>query len=119
MSDNKTKGQRSFNMSQIKGKNTKPEEYIRKLLFAQGYRFRKNASGIIGHPDIWMAKYNLANFINGCFWHRHKGCKYAYIPKSNVEFWETKFRQNIERDQRVLRELSDSKFVVWLSGSVQ
>ncbi len=116
LADIKSKEQRSFNMSKIKGKDTKPEEYIRKLLFARGYRYRKNAKGVIGHPDIWMARYNLAIFINGCFWHRHQGCKYAYSPKSNVEFWNRKFDQNVERDQKVLKSLSEQKIrclIIW------
>ena len=103
-------------MSCIKGKDTKPEEYLRKLLFAQGYRYRKNASSLTGHPDIWMARYRLAIFVNGCFWHRHPGCKYAYTPKSNVEFWNKKFSQNVERDKREIHQLLDQNIrcmIVW------
>ena len=103
-------------MSCIKGKDTKPEEYLRKLLFAQGYRYRKNASSLTGHPDIWMARYRLAIFVNGCFWHRHPGCTYAYTPNSNVEFWNKKFSQNVERDKREIHQLLDQNIrcmIVW------
>lgn len=86
-----TSEQRSKNMSAIHSKNTRPEIYFRKLLFAEGYRYSLNAKNIPGHPDIYLRKYNTAIFINGCFWHRHEGCKYAYLPKSRVEFWQKKF----------------------------
>lgn len=92
-------------MAAIKGKDTKPEVYIRSLLFSRGYRFRKNSSNVPGHPDIWLRKYNTAIFINGCFWHRHINCKYAYVPKSRIDFWEKKFSANIARDEAVCQEL--------------
>lgn len=116
VADIKSREKRSRNMAAIKGKDTKPEVYLRGLLFRHGYRFRKNTSLITGHPDIWMRKYNVAIFINGCFWHRHEGCKYAYKPKSNIEFWQRKFQLNVIRDQKVRDELKSKKvrcIIVW------
>ena len=106
MADIKSPEERSRNMSAIKSKDTKPELYLRKLLFAKGYRYRKNVTSVYGHPDIWLAKYNTAIFVHGCFWHRHEGCKYAYFPKSRIKFWTEKFNKNIERDQKVINELN-------------
>lgn len=109
MTDIKSPEERSKNMSKIRSKGTAPEEYVRKKLFARGYRYRKNVRTVPGHPDAWLPKYNVALFINGCFWHRHKDCKYAYMPKSRVEFWTEKFRRNVERDEEVHKQLSDQK----------
>lgn len=91
---------RSYNMSQIKGKDTKPEEMVRKYLFAQGFRYRKNDKKIPGTPDIVLPKYKTVIFINGCFWHGHAGCKYFVWPKSNRDFWKKKIEANISRDQQ-------------------
>ena len=116
MADIKSPEERSRNMAKIRSRDTKPEEYIRKLLFSQGYRYRKNVSNLPGHPDAWMAKYNTAVFVHGCFWHRHEGCKYAYTPKSRVEFWTDKFRKNIERDRTVREQLDERKIrslIIW------
>ena len=88
MTDIKSPEERSRNMAAIRSKDTKPEVYLRKLLFAQGYRYRKNYKKIPGHPDIYLPKYRTAIFVHGCFWHRHQGCKYAYMPYSNIEFWK-------------------------------
>lgn len=103
--DTVTSEQRSKNMSAIRSKDTKPEIYIRKLLFSRGYRYRVNSKQVSGHPDVYLKKYNTAIFIHGCFWHRHEKCKYAYMPKSNVEFWYKKFDTNIRRDAVVQEEL--------------
>ena len=116
MADVLTPKQRSYNMSQIHGKDTKPEEYIRKLLFNHGYRYRKNVKNVPGHPDAWLARYNTAVFVNGCFWHRHEGCKYAYTPKSRIEFWNDKFQKNTARDKVVedqLKEQGIRSLVIW------
>lgn len=116
MADIKTPEARSLNMSKIRSRDTKPEVWLRKQLFSRGYRYRKNASHIPGHPDLWMTKYNTAIFVHGCFWHRHQGCKYAYHPKSRAEFWEVKFRRNMERDRKVETELSSSgirMLIIW------
>ena len=92
-------------MAAIHSKNTKPEIYFRKLLFARGYRYSLNSGKVPGHPDIYLRKYNAAIFIHGCFWHRHSGCQYAYMPKSRVEFWKKKFEANVKRDCVVREEL--------------
>ena len=116
MADIVSPEKRSQNMSAIRSKNTKPEVYLRKLLFAQGYRYRIADKSVPGHPDIFLRKYNTAIFVNGCFWHRHPGCKYAYTPKSRVEFWQKKFDANIKRDEYVRKELMRKKVkvvIVW------
>ena len=116
MADIKSPEERSCNMSLIKEQDTKPEIYLRKLLFSKGYRYRKNYSKIIGHPDIWMSKYNTAIFIHGCFWHRHLNCKYAYEPKSNIDFWRKKFDTNVTRDKNVKNQLISNGIkciIVW------
>lgn len=105
MADIVSPEKRSQNMSAIRSKNTKPEMYLRKLLFAQGYRYRIADKSVPGHPDIFLRKYNTAIFVNGCFWHRHPGCKFAYTPKSRVEFWQKKFDDNVRRDSVVKAEL--------------
>lgn len=116
MADIKTTEERSRNMSVIKSKDTRPEVFVRKLLFSHGYRYRKYSTKIPGHPDIWMRKYNTAIFVNGCFWHRHEGCKYAYTPKSKIEFWTTKFDNNKRRDKTVYNALSSKGIkclIIW------
>ena len=116
MADIKSPEARSFNMSRLRCKDTKPEEYIRKRLYAEGFRYRKNYRAVTGCPDVWLPKYNLAVFIHGCFWHRHRNCKYAYSPKSRESFWESKFQRNIERDRAVRDELSQKGtrvLVIW------
>jgi DNA mismatch endonuclease (patch repair protein) len=85
-------------MSRIKDRNTKPEIIVRKALHRLGYRFRLHRKDLPGRPDIVLPKYKTVIFVHGCYWHRHKGCKYAYTPKSRVEFWERKFKENSERD---------------------
>lgn len=107
---------RSYNMSRIRGKNTKPEEFVRKYLFAQGFRYRKNDARLPGKPDIVLQKYKTVIFVNGCFWHAHEGCRYFVWPKNNAEFWKKKIGGNIERDsknQRLLTELGWKVIVVW------
>ena len=103
-------------MAAIRSKNTKIELSLRKMLFARGYRYRLHSNSIPGHPDMWLKKYNSAIFINGCFWHRHAGCKYAYVPKSHTEFWDKKFEQNIARDLTVREQLEEKHIrclIVW------
>ena len=116
MGDIKSKEARSENMRAIKSRDTKPEMVIRKCLFARGYRYRISPKNIPGHPDIYLAKFNAAIFIHGCFWHRHQNCKYAYSPKSKVEFWEAKFATNIARDRIVSDQLSQDgirQLIIW------
>lgn len=107
---------RSYNMSRIRGKNTKPEEFVRKYLFALGFRYRKNDIRLPGKPDIVLPKYKTVIFVNGCFWHAHEGCRYFVWPKNNAEFWKKKIGGNIERDaknQKLLAELGWNVIVVW------
>ena len=114
--DTITKEQRSRNMAAIRSVNTIPELYLRKLLFSKGYRYSINSKKVSGHPDIYLKKYNTAVFINGCFWHRHEGCKYSSTPKSKVEYWQKKFEMNIRRDRTVKSELKDANvkcLVIW------
>jgi len=108
MADTLNPDKRSWNMSQIKGKDSKPELLVRSYLHCSGFRFRANVKSLPGRPDIVLKKYNAIIFVDGCFWHRHKGCKYSYIPKSRKDFWETKFINNIQRDKIVNEELSKS-----------
>lgn len=105
MADTISPERKSRNMSAIKSKDTKPEVYLRKLLYHQGFRYRKNYSGVFGHPDIYLPKYKVAIFVHGCYWHRHSGCQYAYMPKSRVEFWQKKFDDNVRRDNLVRKTL--------------
>lgn len=98
---------RSYNMSQIKGKNTKPEETVRKYLFSHGFRYRKNDRRLPGTPDIVLPKYKTVIFVNGCFWHGHEGCKYFVYPQNNAEFWKNKIKTNIERDLRKENQLTE------------
>lgn len=94
-----TPSQRSYCMSRIRGKNTKPEILVRKGLHAHGFRFRLQDRKLPGRPDIVLPKYGVVIMVNGCFWHGHKGCRYATRPKSNVEFWTAKIERNRHRDQ--------------------
>ena len=114
--DTLIKEKRSWNMSKIRSKNTKPEITVRSKLHKAGYRFRLHVKGLPGKPDIVLPKYNTIIFINGCFWHRHKGCKYAYKPKTRVDFWNEKLNRNIKRQGEVLKELRDLEWkvlVIW------
>ena len=108
--------QRSRNMSAIKSKNTKPENTVRKLLHSMGYRFRLHKKDLPGSPDIVLPKYKTVIFVHGCFWHRHQNCKYASNPKTRIEFWEKKFKENIERDKKTqekLKNLGWKTKIVW------
>lgn len=103
-------------MSRIRGKNTKPEEIVRKYLFSRGFRYRKNDRRYPGKPDIVLPKYKTVIFVNGCFWHRHEGCRYASVPKSRQDFWLPKLQGNVERDQRnieALKKAGWSVIVIW------
>lgn len=103
--DKITKEKRSWNMSRILSKNTKPEIIVRSILHRLGYRFRLHRNDLPGKPDIVMPKYKTIIFVHGCYWHRHKGCKLAYTPKSRKDFWEAKFTSNIRRDKKNREEL--------------
>lgn len=103
-------------MAAVRGRNTKPEMIVRRLLFSLGYRFRLHRKDLPGRPDIVFAGRRKAIFVHGCFWHRHVGCSKATTPKTRADFWNTKFDQNVERDHRVEKALADigwSSLVVW------
>ena len=108
MADVHTPEQRSYNMSQIRNKNTKPEELVRKYLFSQGFRYRKNDARLPGKPDIVLPKYKTVIFVNGCFWHGHEGCKYFVWPKNNADFWREKISSNILRDAKTVKALNSA-----------
>lgn len=112
MADVHTREKRSYNMSRIRGKDTKPEEIVRKYLFSQGFRYRKNDSRLPGKPDIVLPKYKTVIFVNGCFWHGHTGCKYFVWPQNNAEFWKKKITGNISRDAQIQSELQHSGWKV-------
>jgi len=98
MADVHDKATRSYNMSQIKSKDTKPEILVRKFLFANGFRFRLHVKDLPGKPDIVLPKYKTIIFVNGCFWHGHEGCKYFVIPKTRTEWWAEKIKRNKQLD---------------------
>ena len=112
----KVSEQRSRNMSAIKSKNTKPEIAVRKVLHSMGYRFRLHRKDLPGSPDIVLPKYKIVIFVHGCFWHRHKDCKYSTTPKTRREFWENKFKANLKRDleiQEKIKNLDWRSVVIW------
>jgi len=116
MADKLTPERRSWNMSRIRSKNTKPELIVRSLLHRMGFRFRVNRKDLLGKPDIVLPKYKTVIFVHGCFWHRHKGCKGATTPSTRREFWEKKFKDNTNRDKRNRRELKKAGWnviVLW------
>lgn len=107
---------RSYNMSRIKGKNTRPEEIVCKYLFFQGFRYRKNDKKLPGTPDIVLPKYRTVIFVNGCFWHGHESCRYFVVPKTNTEFWVNKIETNRQRDSKKIKDLQElgwKVIVVW------
>lgn len=116
LADNHSKEVRSKNMSHIRSANTKPEELVRKYLFSKGLRYRKNDSRYPGRPDIVFPKYKTCVFVNGCFWHQHKDCKYAVLPASNQNYWLPKLLRNVQRDisnQIALENDGWKVLVVW------
>ena len=114
--DIKTPERRSWNMSRIHSQDTKPEMVIRSFLHLHNFRYRLHEKNLPGSPDIVLPKYKTVIEVRGCFWHRHPGCKVATMPSSNVDFWRTKFEQNISRDRRneiALSERGWNLIVVW------
>jgi DNA mismatch endonuclease (patch repair protein) len=103
---------RSFNMSQIKGKNTKPEMLVRKFLFSKGFRYRLHVKNLPGKPDIVLPKYNTVIFVHGCFWHGHKSCKYFVVPKTRTEWWLLKINRNKMLDKKNTKVLSQDSWNV-------
>jgi len=107
---------RSYNMSQISGKDTKPEMIVRKFLHANGFRYRLHVKDLPGKPDLVLPKYNSVIFVHGCFWHVHEECDYFKLPQTNTEFWEKKLYRNKKRDEnhiQKLREMGWNVIVVW------
>ena len=116
MTDVHSSETRHYNMSRIKGKDTKPELIVRKYLFGKGFRYRLNVKGLPGKPDLVLPKYRTVIFIHGCFWHGHENCKYFVIPKTRTAWWTEKIGKNKERDQRThasLRETGWNIMTVW------
>lgn len=116
MSDKHNEQQRRYNMQQIKGKNTKPELLLRKILFASGFRYRINVTNLPGKPDMVLKKYKTAIFVNGCFWHGHEHCRFFVIPKTRTDFWINKIEGNKLRDSKnitLLKEMGWSVITVW------
>lgn len=116
MADKLTPERRSWNMAQIRQKNTKPEIMVRSILHRLGYRFTLRRKDLPGHPDIVLPSLNSVVFVHGCFWHRHMACKDATTPKSKVDFWEKKFADNVARDSKkdhALKHLGWRVLVVW------
>ncbi len=116
MADVHSKTTRSYNMSRIGSKNTKPELLVRKFLFANGFRFRLHSKSLPGKPDIILKKYGVIIFIQGCFWHRHKNCKYARTPATNINYWLPKLKKNEEKDALAMKQIKKMKWrvlIVW------
>ena len=116
MADIFSKAKRSEIMSRISGKDTKPEIIVRKFLFSQGFRYRKNDKKLEGKPDIVLPKYKTAIFVHGCFWHFHKNCPKSALPTTNREFWEVKIHRNAERDKdnyKKLKNLGWKVITIW------
>ena len=104
--DKMSEEQRHRCMASIRGRDTKPELIVRRYLFGRGFRYRLNHPRLPGHPDIVLRKYRTVIFVNGCFWHGHKGCRYFTVPKSNTDFWSAKISRNAERDRSVQQQLA-------------
>ncbi|MEX6691016.1 DNA mismatch endonuclease Vsr [Danxiaibacter flavus] len=116
MADIHSKTVRSYNMSKIKSKNTKPELVVRKFLFSHGIRYRLHQNKLAGKPDIVLSKYKTVIFIHGCFWHGHNECAYASLPKTRTEWWKEKIAKNIANDEKAVRYLRETGWrviVIW------
>ena len=116
MTDHLTPDKRSWNMSRIRSKNTKPELIVRKVLHNSGIRYRLHARNLPGKPDLSNKSKKFAIFVNGCFWHQHKGCKRASIPKSNTDYWIPKLEKNVNRLKENLKTLDTMGYrtaVIW------
>jgi len=103
-------------MSQIKSVNTQPEKFVRSFLYKEGYRFRLHRKNLPGKPDLVLPKYKTAIFVNGCFWHRHRGCKFTFTPKTSLHYWRDKFLKTVQRDKinkKKLLELGWAVIIIW------
>lgn len=105
MTDHVDSSKRSAMMAAVRSKNTSPELAVRKLIHSMGYRYRLHGNGLPGKPDLVFAGKRKVIFVHGCFWHRHRGCAKASTPKTRVDFWQTKFDQNVARDKKTVRSL--------------
>jgi DNA mismatch endonuclease, patch repair protein len=105
MADVHDKATRSFNMSQIKGKNTKPEMLVRRFLHAKGFRYKLHDKSLPGKPDLVLPKYKTVIFIHGCYWHKHESCRYFVVPKTRTEWWMNKINGNVANDLRAIAAL--------------
>ncbi|MGD0974866.1 MAG: DNA mismatch endonuclease Vsr [Candidatus Korobacteraceae bacterium] len=103
--DRISRAHRSWNMARITARNTRPELAVRSLLHRLGLRFRLHCADLPGRPDIVLPRWNTVVLVNGCFWHRHANCRFAYTPKSRVAFWSNKFAMNVQRDRKVREQL--------------
>lgn len=112
MADTLTTERRSWNMSRIRGRDTRPELLLRSLLHRAGFRFRLHAKQLPGRPDVVLPKYKAAIFVHGCFWHRHPGCRNATTPSTRREFWQEKFDGNVSRDARNRADLEAAGWTV-------
>lgn len=108
MTDVHSKETRSYNMSRIRSKNTKPEIIVRKYLFSNGFRYKLHDKKLPGKPDIVLPKYKTVIFIHGCFWHGHTGCRYFVVPKTRTEWWLNKINNNISNDSRAEAALTEA-----------
>jgi len=116
MADVHDKATRSYNMSRIKNKNTKPEILVRKFLFANGFRYRLNDKKLPGKPDIVLPKYKTVIFVNGCFWHGHENCRYFKLPGTRAEWWKEKIEKNIDNDLKKHSQLINAGYrviIIW------
>ncbi|MDP2724322.1 MAG: very short patch repair endonuclease [Bacteroidales bacterium] len=116
MTDVHNKITRSYNMSMVKGKNTKPEIIVRKYLHSNGYRYRLHDVKLPGKPDIVLPKYKTVIFVNGCFWHGHENCKYFVNPKTRTDWWLNKINDTRKRDEHkteALLNLGWKVYVIW------
>jgi DNA mismatch endonuclease (patch repair protein) len=105
MADVHTKETRSYNMSRIKAKDTKPEMLVRRFLHTHGFRYKLHDKSLPGKPDIVLPKYGTVIFVHGCFWHGHEGCKYYVVPKTRTEWWLNKINNNCSNDTRIIAQL--------------
>lgn len=112
MADVHDKRTRSYNMSKIRSKDTKPEMIVRKYLFARGFRYRLHDKKLPGKPDLVLPKYNTVIFVHGCFWHGHDGCKYFVVPKTRTDWWLNKINKNKELDRKNSLELKKMEWKV-------
>lgn len=114
--DNLTKKQRKLCMSRIRSKDTKPEKVVRKILTKLGFKYRLHNAGLPGKPDIVISKIKTVVFINGCFWHQHKNCRHQATPKTNVKYWTSKLKRNVEKQKKDIKLLKKEGWkvaIIW------